>query len=99
MEIIHSIVLYYNSNICSNPSHSILYCDDNNSSNVEIDESRINYSTLYNVDPDTNLIENVTLPNSNYDTESEHMILFQHRNIFYPDHVRSLPNNLNQLEY
>ena len=46
-------------------------CSDDNSSDGEIDESRIDYSTLSNVDPDSNFMNNDTPLNCNYYTESE----------------------------
>ena len=56
---------------CNNPSNLPLYSDGNTSSDGEIDESRIDYNTLSNVNPDTNFIQNDTPVNCNYFTESE----------------------------
>ena len=87
--------------LCNNPSNFPLDCDDNNSSDGEIDESRIDYSTLSNVDPDTNFIQNDTPLNCNYYTESEFNATFppsEHFSIYHVN-IRSLPRIINKLEY
>ena len=76
-------------------------CSDDNSSDGEIDESRIDYSTLSNVDPDLNFMQNDKLLNCNYYTESEFNNSFTTSNTFsiYHVNIRSLPRNICKLEY